>query len=51
MSKCREYTVPIAKKCQKCAGMGLKGFISKKINENWNIRKKKNPWSRLSLDC
>ena len=37
-------------KCQKCAGMGLNGFILKKINEYWNI-KKKNPGSRLGYAC
>ena len=28
-------------KLQKCAGMGLNGFIFKKINENENIKTKK----------
>ena len=38
-------------KWQKCAGMGLSGFIFKKINENENIKTKKNPGSCLGVSC
>ena len=36
-------------KCQKCGGMGLNGFMFKKINGNENIKAKKNPRSRLGF--
>ena len=39
-------------KWQKCARMGLNGFIFKKINENLKIKtKKKNHGSRLEVAC
>jgi hypothetical protein len=34
-----------------CAGMGLNGFIFRKIIKNKNIREKKNPGSRLGFAC
>ena len=36
-------------KWQKCVGMGLNGFISRKINQNQNT--KKNPGSCLEVSC
>ena len=46
------YTLPIAKiLSQKCADMDLNGFILKKINENENIKEKKNPGSRFEVTC
>ena len=38
-------------KWQKCAGMGINGFIFKKINGNENIKTIKNPGSRLEVAC
>ena len=38
-------------KWSKWAGKGLNGFIFKKINENFNIKTKKNPGSRLEVSC
>ena len=36
---------------EKCAGIGLNGLILKKINENENIKMKKNPGSSLEVAC
>ena len=36
---------------EKCAGIGLNGFISKNINEKYYIKVKKEPGSRLEVAC
>ena len=36
-------------KCQKCTGMGLNGLIFQRINEDWNIKEKKNLGAVLDL--
>ena len=36
---------------EKWVGIGLNGFIFKKINENYCIKEKKDPGSRLGIAC
>ena len=38
-------------KCQKFASMAINGFIFRKLNENENIKRKKNPVSHLEVAC
>ena len=40
----RHTTHSLNIKWQKCAGMGLNGFIFKKIDKNWRVRMKKKSW-------
>ena len=36
-------------KCQKCAGMGLNGFIFRKINKKYNTKEKKKSWEPFRI--
>ena len=40
---------PTYNKCQKCAGMGLNGFIFEKTNKIKILKRRKNPGSRLGF--